>query len=426
MPFRYSAVGKKLSARVGIVELMEDLGEAMSGADVGTMRMLGGGNPAAVPEAQHLWRRRLTEILADADGCDRLLVNYDGPAGSPIFREQLASCLRDELGWDVSAKNIAITSGAQTAFFQLFSLFGGPDENGRMQKIVLPITPEYIGYADQLLNEGEFSARRPRLELIGDHQFKYHIDFDNLDLAEDVGAVCVSRPTNPSGNVISDDELSQLRVLARQRSVPLIVDNAYGQPFPGAVFTDASPPAWDDDLVMVLSLSKIGLPGLRTGIVVASEEIVDRIAAMTAVVGLANNNIGQAIAGELLASGDLLQLSRDVVRPFYEQKSQLAQEILSEQFADSFPYRVHASEGAFFLWLWLPELPIPTRELYERLKRRNVLVVPGEYFFYGLEDQSDWPHSRQCIRLTFSQSEQTITEGLAEMADELRGLHESG
>ncbi|MGI9429152.1 MAG: valine--pyruvate transaminase, partial [Bythopirellula sp.] len=413
-PAGYSSVGNKLSGHAGITELMQDLGEAMSGANAGTMRMLGGGNPAAVPEAQALWRRRLGELLADSDACDRMLVNYDGPAGSPVFREQVAECLGRELGWKVSAANVAITAGAQSAFFQLFNLFAGCDATGTVRKIVLPISPEYIGYTDQLPNDDAFSARRPIIEEIGTHDFKYHVDFENLKLGDDTGAVCVSRPTNPSGNVLSDEELGGLRAAAHAQGVPLIVDNAYGQPFPGAVFTAASPPDWDDDLVMVFSLSKIGLPGLRTGIVVANEEIVSRIASMTAVIGLANNNIGQAVAGPLLASGELLQLSRDVVRPFYEQKSQLARDLLAQRFGDAFPYRVHVSEGAFFLWLWLPELPITSRELYERLKRRNVLVVPGEYFFYGLDDQLDWPHREQCVRLTFSQSEQTISAGLEE------------
>jgi valine--pyruvate aminotransferase len=50
-----------------------------------------------------------------------------------------------------------------------------------------------------------------------------------------------------------------------------------------------------------------------------------------------------------------------------------------------------------------------------------VLVVPGEYFFYGLKD--DWPHTRQCIRMTFSQSDQTVAQGIKIIGDELRQIH---
>ena len=59
---------------------------------------------------------------------------------------------------------------------------------------------------------------------------------------------------------------------------------------------------------------------------------------------------------------------------------------------------------------------IPTRELYERLKARKVLVVPGEYFFFGLRE--DWPHSRECLRLNFSQPANAVREGLQIIAEE--------
>jgi valine--pyruvate aminotransferase len=420
--FAYSDVGKRLSGRVGIVELMDDLGEALSGAYRGEMRMLGGGNPAAVPEVQEVWRERLSTILAEADYCDRVLVNYDGPAGSPAFREIVAEAFQREFGWNVTAKNIAITSGGQTAFFQLFNLLGGTAGKSQ-RKILLPIMPEYIGYSDQGVALEMFAGCQPEIEYRGDHEFKYHVDFARVEEVDSIGAIALSRPTNPSGNVLTNDEVEKLREVAKKRSVPLLLDNAYGLPFPGAIFTDAELPRWDEDLVLVFSLSKLGLPGTRTAIVVAHEEIADRVAAMTAVIGLANNNIGQAIAGPLLKSGELLRLSREVIKPFYERRAKLALEIVAKEFGEDFPYRVHATEGAFFLWMWFPELPITSRELYERLKRKNMLLVPGEYFFFGLPANLDWPHRHQCVRVTFSQSEATVADGLRIMAKELRQLH---
>lgn len=422
--FVISDVGARLSGTSGIVELMEDLGRAMGGSHRGSMRMLGGGNPAEIPEVQAVWRRRLADILANPAECDRLLVNYDGPAGNPAFREIVAAAFCSAFGWNISAENVAVTAGGQAAFFQLFALFGGRRE-GAAHRILLPIAPEYIGYADQGLSANLFATHQPRIELRGEHEFKYHVDFDRLESEDTIGAVALSRPTNPSGNVLSDDELARLRCFAQRHRVPLILDNAYGQPFPAAMFNDARLPAWDDDYIMVFSLSKVGLPGVRTAIVVAHPEVIARLSAMTAVIGLANNNIGQAMVAPLIANGELLRLSRDVIRPFYARRSQLAREAVRAEFADRFPYRVHAAEGAFFLWLWFPELPIPTRELYQRLKKLNVLIVPGEYFFYGLPEGTDWPHSRQCIRVTFSQSEQVVTAGLRTMAAELARLHAS-
>jgi valine--pyruvate aminotransferase len=323
----------------------------------------------------------------------------------------------------VTADHVAVTSGGQSAFFYLFNLLAGPRPDG-FRRVLLPLVPEYIGYADQGVAESMFTARRPRIETIADRRFKYRVDFDALNVGDDIAAICVTRPTNPSGNVLTDEEVDRLARIARARQIPLIVDNAYGAPFPGAVFEDIRP-VWDPGMIFTFSLSKVGLPGLRTGIVVAEESLVRRIASMTAIIGLANGNVGQAVVRPMLESGELVQLSRDVIRPYYQERSRRAEAIVRAEFRDDFPYAIHRSEGAFFLWLWFPELPVTSRELYERLKARGVLIVPGEYFFYGLEGQAPWPHATQCVRMTFSQAPETIAAGIAIMADELRRLHGS-
>ena len=75
--------------------------------------------------------------------------------------------------------------------------------------------PEYIGYANQSLGSEIFESVKPRIELIGDHDFKYRVDFDSLRVGDDTAAICVSRPTNPTGNVLTDGEVSHLAELAR-------------------------------------------------------------------------------------------------------------------------------------------------------------------------------------------------------------------
>ena len=423
MDIKFSKFGQKLSDRGGIIELMDDLGQAMTTHP--DMRMMGGGNPAAIPAAQKVFRRRVAELLADEEDFDKVLVNYDGPAGNPKFLRAVAECLNEQIGCSLVQENISVTNGGQTAFFFLFNLLAGEFADGSRKKILLPLAPEYIGYANQGIADDLFVAQPALIEETGPHEFKYRVDFDNLEVGDDIAAICVSRPTNPSGNVLTDRELGRLSDLAKEKGIPLIIDNAYGNPFPGAIYTEATP-LWEEHIVLTLSLSKLGLPGTRTGIVVAAAPIIEAISAANAVVGLANNNIGQAIARPMLESGELIELSRDVIRPYYRERSERARRFAAEAFGDSIPYRIHVGEGAFFLWFWFEDLPVTTRELYRRLKERDVLVVPGEYFFFGLTD--DWPHSRECIRVTFSQPEAIVREGIDIIADEVRrcyGLPES-
>jgi valine--pyruvate aminotransferase len=293
MDYQFSDVGERLSGHSGINELMHDLGDALAGAHGREMVMMGGGNPAHIPAVQAVWRQRLAEILAEPAECDRMLTNYDPPVGNGRFRAAAADCLARQYGWPVTAENVAVTCGGQSAFFLLFNLLAGRMDGG-VRRILLPLMPEYIGYADQGLIESMFVGRRPKIETCGEHSFKYHIDFDALEVGDDVAAIAVSRPTNPSGNVLTNDEVARLAALARGRGIPLVIDNAYGEPFPGAVFEEIRP-VWDRGVILTFSLSKLGLPGVRTGIVVAEEEIVRRLASMTAIVGLANTNVGQTI-----------------------------------------------------------------------------------------------------------------------------------
>lgn len=410
-------MGLRLGGVSGISELMDDLGHALAaGGD--RVKMLGGGQPAIIPDIDQRWRERLEEMQNNREELIRAVSLYDPPRGNPEFLTALAALLRREFGWEIGPENIAITAGGQTAFFFLFHLLAGVMPDGRQKKILLPLVPEYIGYANQSVRGELFRAYRPRVEVTGPHEFKYRVDFDALQITDDIAAICVSRPTNPTGNVLTDEEMARLSMLASTHHIPLIVDNAYGAPFPNIIFTDAQP-LWNEQMILTLSLSKLGLPGTRTGIVIASPEIASAVANMSAIVGLANPNLGQAIVKPMIESGEILRMSREVIQPFYREKSRFAIDCVLEIFGNRFEYYVHRSEGALFLWLWFPGLPITSKQLYERLKKRGVLIISGHYFFFGLDGSDDWKHRDECLRMTFTMSEEVVREGIKLIAEEV-------
>ena len=410
-----SALGRRLTSESGTRSLMDDLGE-IAAAGGGIMN-LGGGNPSLIPAAEDVFRTRMLAFMQRDAAFERAVGSYDGPEGDRDFARALAELLRREYGWDVSERNVALTNGSQSAFLALFNLLGGPDEDGRMRRILLPLSPEYIGYADLGLTPDLFVSRRSTITDLGDGTFKYGVDFARLDEVDDIGAICVSRPTNPTGNVVTDEEIERLGAVACARGVPLIVDNAYGLPFPGIVYGDATL-AWDEHTILCMSLSKLGLPGIRTGIVVASEDVVTALGAANAIFCLAPGSLGPALATGLVDSGEVLALSREVIRPHYAERAKRAVAMLRTGL-DGCDVRIHRPEGAFFLWLWMPGLPITSADLYERLKGRGVVVVSGHYFFPGLEDD-DWPHKHQCIRISYADDWHRIERGLAILIDEVR------
>ncbi len=410
----FSKFATRFTEHSGIVQLMEDLGDAMAGEK--QILMLGGGNPAHIPEVQSYFRKRMQWFVDNPDEFAQIIGNYDAPRGEQQFLQALAELLKTTYGWQLGPENIVLTAGSQSGFFLLFNSLAGEFQNGTLKKILLPMMPEYIGYVDVGLTDNMFVANKPAIETFDDHTFKYHVAFDDLHIDESIGAICVSRPTNPTGNVLTDDEVTHLLELAEQHQIPFILDNAYGMPFPNIVFTDAHP-IWSEQTILCMSLSKLGLPAARTGIIIANEQITEAIANMNGIISLALGSFGPAMALELVRSGDVIRLGETVIKPYYESKAKRAVALFHQELA-GIDYYIHKAEGAIFLWLWFPDLPISCEELYRRLKRRGVLVLSGHYFFPGLEQA--WQHKHECIRVTYAMDDDVVSQGIKIIADEVR------
>ena len=401
----------------GIVQLMEDLGNAMS--ENKDMLMMGGGNPSHIPEIQQFFHDKMQRVLDRPAEFAHMIGDYDSPQGDKPFLEAIAELLNAENDWNLSFKNVALTAGSQAGFFLLFNIFAGECTDGIKRQILLPMAPEYIGYSDVGLSDEMFIARKPDIETFDDHTFKYHVNFSELNINDNIGAICVSRPTNPTGNVITDTEIEHLSELAEENGVPFIIDNAYGMPFPNMIFSEATS-FWNDNTVFCMSLSKIGLPGTRTGIVIANEEIISIITRMNAVLNLSIGSVGPTLAYDLVTSGEITRLSKTIIKPYYQHKSKLALELFHHELA-GLDYYIHKSEGAMFLWLWFPNLPITSETLYQRLKERGVLIISGHHFFPGLE--GDWQHKNECIRVTYSMDENIIEQGVIIIAEEVKKVY---
>ena len=124
----FSRFGEKFIRKSGIMELMEDIGLAFDSGE--ETYLLGGGNPAHIPEVNKIWEKRVKEILSRPDVLEDMLTNYDSPHGTASFLQALADLFNREYGWGVTPENIAVTPGSQTAFFVLLNMFGGTDAGG--------------------------------------------------------------------------------------------------------------------------------------------------------------------------------------------------------------------------------------------------------------------------------------------------------
>ncbi|MGE3773273.1 MAG: valine--pyruvate transaminase [Gammaproteobacteria bacterium] len=412
----FSTFGARFSGRSGTRDLMDDLGAVA--CDPARWINLGGGNPSAIPALQALFDEAIATIGARR-GWAALYAGYDSPQGYRPFLDALVDLLNAHFDWRLTPRHVMTTPGSQASFFMLFNLFGGTWPDGRRRRVLLPQSPEYIGYAQSSFEDGVLASCRSRIETCGEHGFRYRVDFDALRMDDDVAALCISRPSNPTGKLAADAEMTELAALARARDLPFIVDGAYGLPFPGIAFAPATV-SFDANTVLCLSLSKLGLPGVRTGIVIAAPPIVDALVGMNAMLNLAPNPFGARVVCELMREHDLVTLSRELVQPHYAARSRLAQAIAARAL-DGLPYRLHASEGAIFLWLWFPGLPVSTMRVYTRLRERGVLVIPGAHFGPGLA--APWPHLDECLRVSYAQPEAALEAGFTALAEEIRAAY---
>jgi len=410
---QFSDFGNKFRGGTGIAELMHDLANLPD--DGRPLYRLGGGNPAQIDAMTSAFAQQFHSYADNLVRFSSGGTSYGSAQGHQDFIRSLCKMLRERYNWPITEQNIALTNGSQNAFFMLFNLFGGAT-GGNDRKIFLPMSPEYIGYEDVSVDLPLFVSQRPLIEKLDDQLFKYRLDREHLSVSEDVAAICVSRPTNPTGNVLTDNEVAVLDSLAIEHGVPLIIDNAYGAPFPNIINVPATL-SWHENIVLSMSFSKLGLPGARTGIVIAHEDVIDALTQMNSVINLSPSSLAAGIIAPMFDDGQVLDLCEQHVRPFYSQRAEDALGWFRKIFADVRAL-AHKPEGSIFLWLWFPEMTISCSELYQRLKQHGVIVVPGHYFFPGLNDP--WDHKNQCIRVNIGGDAEELKTGLDLIAREIR------
>ena len=162
---------------------------------------------------------------------------------------------------------------------------------------------------------------------------------------------------------------------------------------------------------------------MRTGIIVAAPEVVKAVSSLNAIVNLSPTRFGAAIATPLLQDGRLKQLSDNIIRPFYRNQAQTAVSLLKRELG-VYPLKIHKPEGAIFLWLWFENLPVSSQTLYKMLKAEGTLIIPGEHFFVGIDTQ-DYPHARECIRMSIAQDAETLEKGISAIGRVVRGLYDA-
>jgi valine--pyruvate aminotransferase len=421
MNLALSQFGSQMSQLTGVRAIMKDIIETLSNSQGREFINLSAGNPVILPEVEQLWRDCTQELL-DSDEYGEVVCRYGSSQGYTPLIEAIVEDFNARYGLELSDRHILITGGSQALYLYAANAFGGYTASGALRQVVLPLSPDYTGYGGVSLTPEALLAYKPTLEIDqARHRFKYRPDFSQLQIDKQTGCVIFSRPCNPTGNVISNEEVAKIAHLAEIHNVPVLVDSAYAPPFPALNFTDMTP-QFSPNIIHCMSLSKAGLPGERIGIAIGDPKLIGILESFQTNACIHSSRYGQAIAAKAISSGKLADLAANVIRPHYQRKIEVLANTLDAAMPD-IPWYLHQGEGAIFAWLWLKDLPMTDWQFYQELKQVGVIVVPGSSFFPGL--QEDWQHKQECLRISLTATETEIAEAMKRLAKVAQEVYQS-
>jgi len=209
----------------------------------------------------------LQELLSDGSDLDDLMateLNYPHVEGTPELRERIAA-LYPGAGPD----NVLVTVGcAEANYITVETMLDRGDE-------IVVMLPNYL----QIWGIGHNRGYRVKPFHLREEQ-GWAPDLDELNdrVTEETKLIAVCNPNNPTGAILSEDEMDSIAEAADRVGAWILADEVYS----GAerLTDEQTPTFWGryDRVLAMNSLSKAyGLPGLRIGWVVAPEETRDAI-----------------------------------------------------------------------------------------------------------------------------------------------------
>lgn len=415
---KLSAIGSKMNRLTGVREIMKDIIRALRSDPSKTWLNLSPGNPLILPEVDKMWREYALDIVHSKEFSE-IVGRYGMTQGFDPLIDAIVETYNKLYNWGIKRENVLITAGTQPLYFIATNAFAGAEAStGRHQQIVVPMVPDYTGYDGVVLNDQMIVGFKPRMEILGDHEFKYMIDFDSIKIDSSTAAILCSRPCNPTGNIFTSEEMHKLIKLAKGLDIPLILDSAYAPPFPNLAFVPMEL-FYNENILHCVSLSKAGLPGERVGYVIGHERYIEILEPFYSNMGIHSSRFGQALAAKAMLSGRLAELSQTVIKNFYQRKLELFRDALYKHMPREINWFLHRCEGTLFSWLWINTPQMNDLEIYQKLKGGGLLCVPGSTFFPGLKEE--YPHRHQCLRLSMTASDEHLSLAAQVIARELSG-----
>jgi arginine:pyruvate transaminase len=192
-------------------------------------------------------------------------LRYTPAAGRQAVLEAIAAAHTRRTGQPASADNVIFLSGTQNALFAASMCIAGPGDE------VLAMEPLYPSYPATIQVSG---ARLVRVPAPASRGFRPDLKLLEAAITPHTRALFFATPNNPSGVILTEQELTAIGELARRHSLWLVADEVYAGMAPeGRVPGLAA--RLPEQVITVSSISKShSLPGLRAGWLVGPKPLV--------------------------------------------------------------------------------------------------------------------------------------------------------
>lgn len=296
---------------------------------------------------------------------DQGLTSYSQATGIPELKRVLSDWYEDRYGLNIAAERILVTPGASGALLLVAALLIDPGEGLLMADPGYPCNRNFLRLVE---GEGQLVPC--------DASTRYQLTAELADGAwqANTRGVMVASPANPTGEILSREQLASLAALCRQREGVLIVDEIYhGLDYdsPACSVLEVDPEAF-----VLNSFSKyFGMTGWRLGWLVAPEWAVEPLERLAQNLFISMSTHAQYGALAAFEDATLATLEQRK-RAFQDRRDYLFPEL--QQLGFKIPHR---PSGAFYVYADCSELTdSATRLASDLLTQAGVAVTPGSDF----------------------------------------------
>lgn len=344
--------------------------------------------------------KKVDEAIYNEEG--RKAVQYGTTEGYVPLREEICKRMKDKFFVDCKPEDVVVTTGSQQALFILAQILVDKDQT------ILMESPSYMGAIMA------FDPVGPKYtEVPTDDQGIVPEELEKILAADDSIRMIYVIPEfqNPTGITWPVERRKAFMDIVNKYDVVVLEDDPYGEirydieKLPSLKSMDTQ-----GKVVFLGSFSKIFMPGLRLGWIVANPEIIDKFVKFKQAVDLGTSTFGQRQAAYFLKMFDM-EVHIAKITALYAKRRDLMYQSMEKYFPEGVTFTY--PKGGLFTWVTLPE-GMDAKELMPKCLAKDVAYVPGGIFYPNGGNANHF-------RLNYSNMpEDRIVEGIKRLGDVLK------